>query len=524
VTDSGNRGATGWLWGAVAAPRERAAADADLLGRFVRTRDEAAFRELVRRLGPAVFGVCRRHLGDTADAEDAFQATFLVLARKAGTVRPPGRVAAWVYGVAGLAARKLRQARQRRRHREVAVPHPPDRPAPEGEMDPDLRTPVDEELGRLPDAFRLPILLCGLRGLTIAQAAGELGWPAGTVATRLRRGRAALRERLAKRGIALTAVSAAAGGWSDLAAGVPPRLIEQTVAAVAGGTLPPAVAALTSEVVTAMTWTLWRRVGVGLLVVAAAAAGAVLPGVAAPMPTAAPPGPAKSVPGDPGRALDRVEWDQVAGLLRQASVRREIGLSDDDYKALAEFRKERRATLKRQMDAGLKAAGRNNAGGPTEKITGQPAVDGPATLAAAAVLDRYQAAMRDLDGELATKAAAALKPAGVRRLKQAVLQAAGPRGLLDRVAVRELGLTAEQEDRIAAAAGPARSPVTAVFPDAWLGKAAQDRDALMEVALKVLTLDQRKRWEALVGQPLPTIDLLKAAPTSAESIAESDGE
>src|SRR5262245_39294358 len=164
VVDSVSRRMTGWLWGAFAAARERAESDADLLGRFVRTRDEAAFRELVRRLGPTVFGVCRRHLGNTADADDAFQTTFLVLARKAGTVHPPWRVAAWVYGVASLAARKLRQARWRRQLREVAVPHLPDRPASEGEMDAELRPAVDEELGRLPDSFRLPIVLCGLRG------------------------------------------------------------------------------------------------------------------------------------------------------------------------------------------------------------------------------------------------------------------------------------------------------------------------------------------------------------------------
>jgi len=252
VVDSGNCRAAGWLWGAFIAVHERAETDADLLGRYVHTRDEVAFRELVRRLGPAVYGVCRRVLGHTADAEDAFQTTFVVLSRKAATVHTSGRVAAWVYGVAGLAARKLRQTRRRRLLHEVAVSHLPDRSAPEGEMDSDLLPVVDEALTRLPDKYRLPIVLCGLRGLTLAPAAAELGWPVGTVATRLHRGRTALSKRLAKQGIAPAAV-ALAGGWPELTASVPPRLVEQTMAATTGGTLPSAVAALTSEVMNAMT-------------------------------------------------------------------------------------------------------------------------------------------------------------------------------------------------------------------------------------------------------------------------------
>jgi RNA polymerase sigma factor (sigma-70 family) len=520
VVDSVNRGVTGWLWGTFAAARERAESDADLLGRFVRTRDEAAFRELVRRLGPTVFGVCRRHLGNTADADDAFQTTFLVLARKAGTVRPPGRVAAWVYGVAGLAARKLRQARLRRQLREAAVPHPPDRPTPEGEMDADLMPAVDEELGRLPDHYRLPIVLCGLRGLTIAQAAGELGWPVGTVATRLRRGRAELGKRLAKRGITLAAVAAPAGGWPELAAGVPPRLIEQTVATIAGGTPPPGVAALTSEVVNAMTWTPLRRLGLGLLVASAAAmaGGAVFPtGAAAPALIA-------PIPGEARSAADRVEWDKVAGLLRQESVRKETGLSDSDYKKLAEFRKDRLAAVKKQFEAGLNGAGQRNGGGATQKTSNQSSGEDPTNAAVAEVLDQHLKALRELDVEMAKKVTEALKPAGVRRLKQIVLQAAGPRGLLDRVTIRELQLTAEQEDVIAAAVGPARPPRSMVLPNAWLRKAAKDQDAVLETALKLLTADQRNRWDALVGKRVPTLDLLKAGPMSGESIAEFDGE
>lgn len=506
MVDTVNRGVTGWLWGAFAAVRERAETDADLLGRFVRGRDEQAFRELVRRLGPTVYGVCRRHLGNTSDADDAFQTTFTVLARKANTIRPAGKVAAWVHGVASLAARKLRLARLRRQLREVAVAHPPDRPAPEGEMDADLLPAVDEELGRLPDNFRLPIVLCGVRGLTVAQAAAELGWPVGTVASRLSRGRAELGKRLAKRGITLAAVVATAGGWSALAAGVPPRLIEQTVAVATGGTLPPAVAALTSEVVNAMTWTPLRRLGTSLLCVSALAltgGGVVIStGVAAPVPTA-------TAPGDTKPTLDRVKLGDVSGLLRQESVRKEIGLSDDDYKALAEFRDGKLVAIQKQVQADIQAQiqaqiARGNGGG-----------------AAGFVLDTGDTqvkAMKELDAEHAKKTLEALKPAGVKRLKQVVLQQAGPRALLDRLVIRELQLTAEQEDKIDAQLSRESGDY---LPNAKVEKVAEARDTEMAAAVKVLTAEQKKKWDALVGKALPTADLLKAGPQSEESVREN---
>jgi RNA polymerase sigma-70 factor (ECF subfamily) len=524
VVDSGNRGTTALLWGAFATARERGESDADLLGRFVLTRDEAAFRELVRRLGPTVFGVCRRLLGNTSDADDAFQTTFIVLARKAGTVQPPGRVAAWVYGVASLAARKLRQTRSRRQLREVAVSHPPDRPGSEREMDIELLPAVDEELGRLPENYRLPIVLCGLRGLTIAQAAHELGWPAGTVATRLSRGRTELRKRLAKRGIVLAAVAVSTGGWSELAAGVPPRLIEQTVAAAVGGTTPPAVAALTSEVITAMMWTPVRRLGASALLLSVLAGSALFANdVKAPLPNVASPVTATQVAPDSKPALDRVEWDRVGGLLRQESVRNAIGLSDDDYRTLAEFRKEKLAAAKKQLETGLQGANQPN-GGRVQKTAGAPKGEDPINLIVADVLDQHLTTLRELDAEVAKKATAALKPAGVKRLKQIVLQAAGPRGLLDRVVIRDLQLTAEQEDKLAAVVGPARPPRFMVLPDAWLRKAAREQNVVMDTALKLLTAEQRKRWEDLVGEPIPTIDLLKAGPMSGDSIAELNGE
>ncbi len=500
MVDSAPRTGLGWLWSAFDAVRERVESDGDLLGRFVHDRDEQAFGELVRRLGPTVYGVCCRHLGNTADADDAFQATFLVLSRKAGTVHPPGKVAAWVYGVANLAARKLRQARHRRLLRERAVHPLPDPPSPEKEMDSTLQPAVDEELGRLPDNFRLPILMCGVRGMTVADAAAELGWPVGTVASRLSRGRAELAKRLAKRGITFGAVALTARGCGELAARVPPQLIERTVAVVAGDALPPAVAALSSEVVNVMTWSPIRRLTAGLLCVSglALAGGGVLVsnGTAAPVPVAQAPGESKT--------LDRVKLGDVSGLLRQESVRKEIGLSEDEYKKLTEFLDGKQAGIQQAVQNDIQA-----------QIKAQQGGGGPGrAISVRSNSDLVNKLTGDMHSEYAKKVSEQVKPDGVKRLKQAVLQAAGARTLLDRLVIRELQLTAEQEDRIDAQLVPqADEPITADT----VGKLAEARDAELAAALKLLTAEQKKKWDALVGKPLPTAELLAASPHSDES-------
>ena len=180
--------------------------DASLVGRFVRSREDAAFAELVRRHGPMVWGVCSRALPRFHDAEEAYQATFLVLARKAASIRPPGLVANWLFGVARRTALEARKRRARIREEppvDVAAPEP---------ASTDLRDALDEEIGRLPDRFRVPIVLCYLEGRTNAEAADLLSCPEGTVASRLSTARRRLHARLTRRGIAsllggLTAVS-----------------------------------------------------------------------------------------------------------------------------------------------------------------------------------------------------------------------------------------------------------------------------------------------------------------------------
>src|SRR5262249_54637634 len=140
--------------------------DGDLLRRFSRDRDEAAFATLLQRHGPLVWGGCRRVLHDANDADDAFQATFLVLARKAGSVGQPDRLANWLYGVALRVAQKARAAAAQRHARQQQVTDmPAAEPSREADWN-DLRQVLDEEVQRLPEKFRLPVLLCCLEGRT----------------------------------------------------------------------------------------------------------------------------------------------------------------------------------------------------------------------------------------------------------------------------------------------------------------------------------------------------------------------
>jgi RNA polymerase sigma factor (sigma-70 family) len=184
--------------------------DAQLLRRFVEKRDDNAFAALVERYGPLVLGVCRRLLTDAHAADDAFQATFLILARKARALHGRTPLSSWLYGVASRVARKARG-------RSAAKGRPPTPNVPAPGRDPlaelsgrELCETLDNEIERLPERYRAPILLCCLQGLTRDEAARRLGWGVNTLRGRLERGRALLRERLRRRGIDLSAALVAA--------------------------------------------------------------------------------------------------------------------------------------------------------------------------------------------------------------------------------------------------------------------------------------------------------------------------
>jgi RNA polymerase sigma factor (sigma-70 family) len=202
--------------------------DGELLTRHIADRDEQAFALLVRRHAAMVLGVCRRVLGNDADAEDAFQATFLVLVRKAASVRQRGAVGNWLYGVAHNTALKAKAMIHKRRAKErQASTQPPDREATWLQ----IQELVDAELSRLPERYRIPIVLCDLEGKTIKEAMRHLGWPQGTVASRLARGRALLASRLSKVGVALSAGVLAHALAETASAAAPAQLITTTTQA-----------------------------------------------------------------------------------------------------------------------------------------------------------------------------------------------------------------------------------------------------------------------------------------------------
>ncbi len=175
-----------------------------LLERYLERRDESAFEALVTRHGPMVLGVCRRMLGGSPEAEDAFQATFLILIRRARDLGPRDAIGPWLYGVATrVAARARAQAARRRQQSAPLAFAVPDRSG--STIDPDLVEVLDLELSRLPGKYRSPLVLCYLEGLTHEEAARDLNWPVGTVKGRLARARELLRSRLSRRGFAPTA-------------------------------------------------------------------------------------------------------------------------------------------------------------------------------------------------------------------------------------------------------------------------------------------------------------------------------
>jgi RNA polymerase sigma factor (sigma-70 family) len=257
-----------------ALPHDRGMTDRQLLERFLATREAGAFEALLRRHGPMVLGICRRVLRSLHDAEDAFQATFIVLICKASSVAARESVGSWLYGVAYRTAQKARVSAARRRTKEQQMA----RPEALHETDDGweaLRPLLDAELGRLPDKYREPVILCDLQGLTRKEAARRLGCPEGTVSGRLSRAREMLAKRLARHGVALSggAVALALAG-NAASAGVPAPLMGSTIRAAAlvaaghavAGALSGPAAALTEGVLQTMSLS---KVKLTLAVVAA---------------------------------------------------------------------------------------------------------------------------------------------------------------------------------------------------------------------------------------------------------------
>lgn len=270
------------------------ASDADLLARFLATRDEHAFALIVRRHGPMVLGVCRRVTGHHHLAEDAFQAVFVVLAAKAGSVQPRAALPAWLYGVAYRTALRARTMSDRRRRRESQIETMPD-PGHEP-LNPveaaDTIAVLDEEIARLPEHLRAAVVLCELQGASRHDAAKHLGIAEGTLSSRLATARKALAKRLHQRGLALSAAGLTAALGQAASASVPAVLTEKAVAAALAPQLIPApVAVLSNGVLRMMLAQKLKAIPVAVVLVAAVVfAGGLLgsdvPGAPAPTKTA----------------------------------------------------------------------------------------------------------------------------------------------------------------------------------------------------------------------------------------------
>ena len=294
------------------------AADADLLRLFVSSRDGEAFASLVRRHGPMVWGVCQRILGNHADVEDAFQATFLVLARRAAAVRPASNLANWLHGVAYRTALEARRAMAVRRVKERRAT---DRNGASSHVsvDCDLREVLDQELAALPERYRAAVVLCELEGLTRKEAAARLGWSEGEVAGQLSRGRALLARRLSRHGLvgSTAGVGLASGG---AIASVPVELLRSTVRIgilmTAKGVVcaaPTAVVVLFEGVMKAMLLTKLKGMATAV-VVASAVLMSVVAGWQANMAGAAD----TQVPGEsPRKAARDADKDRIAELERE---------------------------------------------------------------------------------------------------------------------------------------------------------------------------------------------------------------
>lgn len=302
--------------------------DAELLACYAGHRDEAAFAAVVRRYGGLVLGVARRQLADPQQADDVFQATFLALARSAGRLHRQTPLANWLYTVALRQARKARARSARRAEVEQAAP-----PRPVTGNDPlaeisgrELLRVIDEELARLPERYRLPVLLCCVQGLSREEAAGQLGWSDGVVKGRLERGRRRLADRLTARGLTPSAAVLA----PLVGAAVPAELAARTVPLAAAPwamSVPPAVGALAAAVAP-------RRLlpAVACWLVVAGLAGWVIAsgGTAPAQPAPPPPGraePAAALPDDRLPAGSTVRFG--TSRYRQGSTIARIAISPD---------------------------------------------------------------------------------------------------------------------------------------------------------------------------------------------------
>src|SRR5262245_35248604 len=456
-------------------------ADRELLAEFIGRRDAGAFEQIVRRHGPMVLGVCRRVTGNDADADDAFQAAFLVLVHKARAVAPGHLLGPWLYGVAYRTAMKAKSTAARRRTREAPLPDEVCARETADDRD-ELAGRLDREIQGLPERYRSAVVLCELQGLSYREAAERLSVKGGTLGGRLSRARSLLARRLRRPGIGVAGVPLAAAVVADsLTASVPRALLRSTVQAAAGGRVSAPVAALTHGVMTNMLLTKLRPASAVLVIgalIAFAATG--YRGEAAPEKV----GGSKSEPAktDSGKPLDESLADPIVFHPR---VWLELKLSADQRDEIDRLLDAEEVRLSELM----KAAALANA---PLRPGAAPAVM-EAVERAAQARQRAMKLPRETAVTIHTKV---LKPDQARRLRQITLQSKGPDAFLRDDVRAALKFSAEQEkvqgDQVEEAWNRIRNGGMETASEAYTGA--------MSKLLDGLTKEQRNAWEDLTGK------------------------
>jgi RNA polymerase sigma factor (sigma-70 family) len=508
--------------------------DQQLLEDYISGRNQAALAALVQRHGPMVWGVCRRVLTNYHDAEDAFQATFLVLVRRATSIASPALLANWLYGVAHQTAIKARATVAKRKMRERQVTEMLEPAGVEQNFWIDMQPLLDQELSRLPDKYRGVIILCDLEGKTRKEVAEQLGWPEGTVASRLARARNMLAKRLTQRGVALScAALAAVLAQQAAAAGVPYVVVDSTIRvacllaagkAAATGAISVKVAALTEGVMKAMLFSKLKTAIAIVLILGFVATGATIltcrtaagqddkkPAAEKPVAPAAKSEKEKEVPPASG-----------VNLIMNKSAQKELNLTADQMK---------------DLQAGLDKV-RKKYDEQLEKIPVVRPGDPRRPGAVAEMPDPKMVAelVNKTDAETKKLLAEVLTPKQLSRLKQIDLQLEGIRALHNQEVALALKLTDDQKGKVkklfedishaamahALSVAPpdpsgvdqlnetVRETRNKALVEGW-NKAFQEATGKIP---SLLTPEQRRKWEAMTGAPfqLEPVDAPKDRP------------
>lgn len=486
--------------------------DAELVDRFVRENDHEAFTEIVRRHGSMVFGVCRRALVHHQDAEDAFQAVFLVLAQKGHTVRSTVHLSSWLYTVACRIANKARSVLSARKAREAALDdhgYATSDPSPESV---EWHKLLDEEVERLPEKYRLPVLFSELLGLTRSETARQLGCPEGTVAGRLHRAKQLLADRLRARGVAFSLPILASWFASGSArATVPVRLLASTVrlvtisalGATGASVIPSSVSCLSQGVISTMSTSLTKlTAGICMVVLSV---GTLYLGSSFAQSQPAQKSPATG--GNPGVSNPLPEPIHPRIVL-QKPVQEELRLSPNQVQQ-----------LQQAWEAGKKNAA--DAVKEQDRVKGEIA---ELEKRLSALQEKEQSLSRTIEKSQEDSLRASIQKnlsrQAIERVRQLSLQELSLRTLLNNPRIRaELRVTDEQLKKLEEVWQTASVDLKFVNAVRFLARVHQPMKQPAELLLftevsgasdteimKILTPEQQQQWKAMIGKPFPSAE------------------